>query len=52
VKSGNTGEQGCPLSAEDVAAGARQCGAGEERFYVTRAELVALVDEAVRTRGA
>ncbi len=52
VKSRNAGEAGCPLSAEDVAAGARECGAGEERFYVTRAELVALVDEAVRTRGA
>jgi hypothetical protein len=44
---------GCvPLAAEDVAAGARECGAGEERFYVTRAELVALVDEAIGTRGA
>jgi len=52
VKSGNTGERGCPLSAEDVVAGASQCGAGEERFYVTRADLVALVDEAIKTRGA
>jgi L-fuculose-phosphate aldolase len=52
VKSRNTGERGCPLAAEDVASGASQCGAGEERFYVTRAELVGLVDEAIRTRGA
>ena len=26
-------------------------GGGEERFYVTRAELIGLVDEALRARG-
>jgi L-fuculose-phosphate aldolase len=51
VKARNAGEPGCPLSAEDVAGGASQCG-GEERYYVTRAELIALVDEAVKARGA
>lgn len=49
VKSKSAGEQGCPLAAEDVSRGVTQCG-GEERFYVTRAELVSLVDEAMRAR--
>jgi L-fuculose-phosphate aldolase len=52
VKAKSAGEPGCPLSAEDVAGGASQCGSGEERFYVTRAELVGLVDEAIKARGA
>jgi L-fuculose-phosphate aldolase len=33
---------GCPIAAEEV---------GQERFVVTREELVALVDEALRARG-
>jgi L-fuculose-phosphate aldolase len=33
---------GCPLAAEEV---------GQERFVVTREELIALVDEALRARG-
>jgi len=32
------------LAAEDVSG-------GEERFYVTRSELIGLVDEALRARG-
>ena len=28
-----------------------RAGSGEERFYVTRAELIALVDEALKARG-
>ena len=36
---------GCPLVAEDVSS------SQEERFYVTRAELIGLVDEALRARG-
>ncbi len=36
-------QPGCPLSAEDMAA--------QEKFVVTRDELVALVDEALRARG-
>jgi L-fuculose-phosphate aldolase len=50
VKAKSAGEQGCPLAAEDISRGATECG-GEERFYVTRAELVSLVDEAIRVRG-
>ena len=45
VKARNTGEPGCPLAAEDVGSG------GEERFYVTRSELIGLVDEALKARG-
>ena len=37
-------EPGCPIVAEDV-------GAGGERFEVTRDQLVALVEEALRARG-
>lgn len=55
VKAKVSGEPGCPLSAEDIAAGATACatgaGGGEERFYVTRQELIGLVDEALRARG-
>jgi hypothetical protein len=35
---------GCPVVAEDV-------GHKDERFYVTREELIALVDEALKARG-
>jgi L-fuculose-phosphate aldolase len=56
VKAKSSGEPGCPVSAEDVAAGATSCGmsapaGGEERFYVTRSELIGLVDEALKARG-
>jgi len=43
VKARNAGEPGCPLVAEE---------AGEERFQVTRSELIRLVDEALKARGA
>jgi L-fuculose-phosphate aldolase len=45
VKARNTGEPGCPVACDDSSAG------GESRFCVTRAELIALVDEAVKARG-
>ena len=45
VKARNTGEPGCPVAADDPSQG------GESRFYVTRAELIALVDEALKARG-
>ncbi len=48
VKSRSGGEPGCPVVAEDLAAGGVSA---EEKFVVTRAELIALVDEAVRARG-
>jgi L-fuculose-phosphate aldolase len=38
-------EPGCPITAEDVA------GGGEERFSVTRDELIQLVEDAMRARG-
>src|SRR5579863_3590208 len=40
VKAKSAGEPGCPVAAEEVG--------GEERFYVTRAELIGLVDEALK----
>jgi hypothetical protein len=44
VKSRTSMEPGCPVVAEDVEPPA-------ERFQITRQELVALVDEALRARG-
>lgn len=55
VKAKVSGEPGCPVSAEDIAAGVTSCavpGAGsQEKFEVTRDELVALVEEALKARG-
>jgi L-fuculose-phosphate aldolase len=42
VKARVSGEAGCPLAAEEL---------GQEQFVVTRQELEALVDEALRARG-
>jgi len=44
IKSRAGAEVGCPVAAEDL-------GQDGERFFVTRDELVALVDEALRARG-
>jgi hypothetical protein len=45
----SAGEAGCPLSAEDFPSGG---GSGSsEKFEVTRQELVALVDQALKARG-
>jgi hypothetical protein len=44
VKARSEGEPACPVPAEDA-------GASTERIEVTRDELVALVDEALRARG-
>jgi L-fuculose-phosphate aldolase len=44
VKSNTKMEPGCPVVAEDVPPGG-------EKFQVTREELIALVDEALRARG-
>jgi len=46
VKAKSAGEPGCPLAAEDLAGGGE-----EDRFYVTRSELIGLVDEALKARG-
>lgn len=40
---------GCPTVAEDLGPGAKD---GEERFSVTREELIQLVEEAMRAKGA
>ncbi|MBZ5724788.1 MAG: class II aldolase/adducin family protein [Acidobacteriia bacterium] len=45
VKAKSSGEPGCPVAAEDLEAG------GEDGFYVTRSELIGLVDEALKARG-
>ena len=45
VKVRATGSPECPVTAEDVAE------EGAERIYVTRSELIGLVDEALRARG-
>jgi L-fuculose-phosphate aldolase len=44
VKARSGGVPGCPVVAEDLAG-------DQERFYVTRDELVGLVDEVLRARG-
>jgi L-fuculose-phosphate aldolase len=43
IKAKVAGEPGCPVAAEDLG--------GEQKFVVTRSELIALVDEALRARG-
>jgi L-fuculose-phosphate aldolase len=43
VKAKVAGEPGCPVAAEEIGQ--------DERFYVTRQELIALVDEALKARG-
>ncbi len=48
--SSSVSEPGCPITAE--AASEQRPTDGEERFYVTRDELVALVEEAMRARGS
>jgi L-fuculose-phosphate aldolase len=44
VESRNAGEPGCPVAVDEAGGG--------ERFTVTRSELIAMVDEALRARGA
>jgi L-fuculose-phosphate aldolase len=44
VKAKSGGTPGCPVVAEDL-------DGSEERFYVTREELIGLVDEALKARG-
>jgi len=47
VKAKAGAQPGCPVVAEDL--GPEQDG--QDRFYVTRQELISLVDEALRARG-
>jgi len=44
VKTASAGEPACPVSAEDLAG-------GQERLSVTREELIALVEQALKARG-
>src|SRR5579863_187324 len=44
VKARSGGDPGCPVVAEDV-------HGGQDRYYVTRDELIGLVDEVLRARG-
>jgi L-fuculose-phosphate aldolase len=45
VKARSSGAPECPVTAEDIAANE------DDRIYVTRSELIGLVDEALRARG-
>jgi L-fuculose-phosphate aldolase len=47
MPSRTSGEPGCPTSAEELAS-----GDGQDRFHVTREELIQLVEDALRARGA
>lgn len=62
VKAKSAGEPNCPMAAEEVGTGS--CGGtlggalgttaprtGEEHFYVSRSELVQMVEEALKARG-
>jgi len=49
VKARNAGEPGCPVALEDV--GGAPPPADEEHFYVSRSELVRMVEDALRARG-
>jgi L-fuculose-phosphate aldolase len=48
VKAKVSGEPGCPVAAEDMGGFAN----GAQKFEVTREELIALVEEAMKSRGA
>jgi L-fuculose-phosphate aldolase len=54
IKAKSAGEPGCPVALEEAGAGAAACGSRleEEHFYVTRSELIRMVDEAIKARGA
>jgi L-fuculose-phosphate aldolase len=64
VKAASAGEPGCPASLEDVALGSGRgtnggasCGVvpaprtDEEHFYVSRTELIQIVEQTLRARG-
>ena len=50
IKPRTTGEPECPMAAEDLV-GCVAEKAGDERIFVTRSELIGLVDEVLRARG-
>jgi len=53
VKARSAGEPNCPVALEEMnGAGSCDCQPeSEERFYVTRSELIRLVDEAIKARS-
>ena len=51
VVSNATQQPGCPVSAEDVGRAAPSGGMGDNGFYVTRDELIQLLEDAIRARG-
>src|SRR5437899_4547064 len=64
VKAKSAGEPGCPLAAEDLGSSSScgvspglgnqprsQSGKQEEHFYVSRSELVQMVEDALKARG-
>jgi len=62
VKAASAGEPGCPVALEDLGtAAAAACGipaqtrpqsrANEEHFYVSRSELIQVVEDVLRARG-
>lgn len=50
VKAKVAGEPGCPVAAEDLRPGVPATAGAPAKFEVTREELIALVEEAVRAR--
>jgi L-fuculose-phosphate aldolase len=44
-------QPGCPVSAEDVSAPAQSAPIGDNGIFVTRDELIQLLEEAIRARG-
>jgi L-fuculose-phosphate aldolase len=58
VKAASSGEPGCPVALEDIGTpAAAACGvssngkSSEEHFYVSRSELIHMVEEVLRARG-
>ena len=50
VKARNTGEPSCPVALEDLGAAAAP-RTDEEHFYVSRSELIQMVEDALKARG-
>ena len=51
VESKATQQPGCPVSAEDAAGGNHQGGMSDNGIFVTRDELIQLLEDAIRARG-
>jgi L-fuculose-phosphate aldolase len=51
VKARSSGEPGCPVALEDLGARGAAGKSDEEHFYVSRSELIQMVEDALRARG-